>query len=209
MVCEAATANSTRARVTSIRADLNGGLKSALGQFAVDCGRYPTTLEGLSALINCPTNISQRRWRGPYLDPAEIPQDPWGNVYVYRCPGIHNTNSYDLYSCGYDGISKSGGDDLDDINNWDSGSPHGGNDFALNSGQLFFLKFRASIAFPVFLLILVLVPLLGAARLIASVFSQRVRDSIARHPTAHFIWFVVSLGAIFIFLSCMNHPSVR
>jgi hypothetical protein len=74
--------------------------------------------------------IPSGKWHGPYLD--KIPQDPWGNNYVYCCPGVHSTNGYELYSCGFDGISKSGGDDLDDINNWDPASPHGGNDEYLN-----------------------------------------------------------------------------
>lgn len=92
-------------------------LDTALQVFQVDCGRYPATSEGLSALIACPTNTSG--WRGPYLkDVVALPNDPWGHFYVYICPGVHNTNAFDLYSCGPDGISQSGGDDPDDINNW-------------------------------------------------------------------------------------------
>lgn len=49
--------------------------------------------------------------------------DPWDNPYVYHCPGIHNPDSFDLYCCGADGVSKSGGDDYDDVNNWDPLSP--------------------------------------------------------------------------------------
>lgn len=86
--------------------------------FSVDCGRYPTTAEGLNALITCPTDISPKLWKGPYLDSSKLLRDPWGHDFVYRCPGIHNTNAYDLYSKGPDGISKSDGDDPDDIGNW-------------------------------------------------------------------------------------------
>ncbi len=103
--------------------DMDTGIKIALDVFSNDCDRYPTTSEGFQALMVCPTNIPQERWHGPYLD--RIPKDPWNHNYVYRCPGIHNTIGIDLYSCGYDGISKSGGSDLDDINNWDPHSPHG------------------------------------------------------------------------------------
>ncbi len=86
--------------------------------FYVDCGRYPTTAEGFHALLTCPTNIPSKRWKGPYLDPATgVPLDPWNHEYVYRCPGIHNPNSYDLYSKGPDGIDN----DQDDIGNW---QPH-------------------------------------------------------------------------------------
>src|ERR1039457_5297653 len=114
---------SDRARLASAHADL-AGIKIAFDVFANDCGRYLTTSEGVSALFNCPTNFSSSRWRGPYLGRKTI--DPWCDAYVYRYPGIHHTNSFDLYSCGADGISESGGNDLDDINNWDADSPHGG-----------------------------------------------------------------------------------
>lgn len=53
-------------------------------------------------------------WHGPYLDPAEIPVDPWGNPYLYAYPGKHNPTGYDLWLAGPDG--KSGTDD--DIGNW-------------------------------------------------------------------------------------------
>ena len=86
-----------------------------LDMFKADCGRYPTTQEGLQALVVCPTNILQDRWR-QYFE--KIPTDPWGHPYVYLCPGKFNAISYDLYSFGPDGISKSGGNDLDDINNF-------------------------------------------------------------------------------------------
>jgi general secretion pathway protein G len=92
--------------------------ETGLGMFREDCGRYPTTTEGLAALITRPTGIPEGRWHGPYFD--HIPKDPWGHDYVYRCPGIHNTNRFDLYSCGPDGVTKSGGVDEDDIANWRS-----------------------------------------------------------------------------------------
>lgn len=82
--------------------------------FSNDCGRLPTTAEGFQALLTCPTNVSRNLWKGPYFDPPQIPLDPWDHEYVYRCPGIHNTNGYDLYSAGPDGIKG----DLDDIGNW-------------------------------------------------------------------------------------------
>jgi general secretion pathway protein G len=54
-----------------------------------------------------------QNWKGPYMK-NEIPKDPWGNDYIYECPGKHNPSSYDLMSMGPDG--KAGGDD--DIANW-------------------------------------------------------------------------------------------
>ena len=98
--------------------------KTALNMFDVECGRYPSTEEGLEALIRCPTNMPADKWRGPFLEGKTIPLDPWGHPYIYRCPGIHNTNNFDIYSCGPDGISKSGGDDEDDFNTWRRCLPH-------------------------------------------------------------------------------------
>jgi general secretion pathway protein G len=114
MLFGAAAPAAEEALTTRAQIEIQAGLKTAFDAFAVDCGRYPTTSEGFAAMIACPTNIPAARWHGPYFD--RIPRDPWGNEYVYRCPGVHNTNGFDSYSCGFDGISKSGGDDLDDIN---------------------------------------------------------------------------------------------
>jgi len=98
---------SERARVTAARADINGGIKSALGQYEVDNGFYP---KSLSDLITMPSNA--KNWHGPYLD--KLPTDPWGNPYVYYYPGKHTPNSYDLLSVGPD--DKEGTDD--DVGNW-------------------------------------------------------------------------------------------
>ena len=196
-----------QAPIAATRADLCGGIKSALECFSNDCGRYPTTSEGFKALLTCPTNIPVNKWRGPYFDPPQIPQDLWKHDYEYRCPGIHNTNGYDLYSRGFDGFSKSGGDDLDDINNWDPASPHGGNDYYLNARDLLIHKFLGSAAFPVFLFTFLSLSFLGGAGLIAATFSEPVRGSIARHPTMHatlIFCFLVLLAAILFFLSCVR-----
>jgi general secretion pathway protein G len=101
--------SSERARVTAAQADINGGIKSALGQYEVDNGFYP---KNLLDLITQPTNA--KNWRGPYFDSPKLPVDPWGNAYVYYFPGKHNGSSYDLLSVGSDG--KEGTED--DIGNW-------------------------------------------------------------------------------------------
>jgi general secretion pathway protein G len=98
-----------RARVTAAQADINGGIKSALGQYEVDNGFYPKSLQDL---IHQPGNA--KNWHGPYFDPAQLPIDPWQNPYIYYYPGKHNPTSYDLLSMGPDG--KEGTDD--DIGNW-------------------------------------------------------------------------------------------
>ena len=99
--------NSERARVTAASADINGGIKSALGAYEVDVGKYPS---GLQDLVTQPANA--KNWHGPYLD--TLPVDPWGDKYIYYFPGKHNPSSYDLLSAGPD--SKEGTDD--DIGNW-------------------------------------------------------------------------------------------
>ena len=91
----------------------------ALRTFHEDCGRYPSSAEGLAALITRPSDLPEGRWKGPYLDGDSIPSDRWGHPYAYYCPSTSTTNAYDLYSCGPDGVSKSQGSDPDDINVWD------------------------------------------------------------------------------------------
>ena len=73
-------------------------LQKALELFLVDYGRYPTTAEGLRALVRSPDSTN---WTGPYLSEARVPIDPWGRSYRYVAPGDHA--SYDLWSLGSDG----------------------------------------------------------------------------------------------------------
>src|SRR5271154_5606972 len=89
--------NSERARVTAATADINGGIKSALGQYEIDNGFYPRSLQDL---IVQPGNA--KNWHGPYFDPPKLQIDPWGNPYIYYYPGKHNQSSYDLLSAGPD-----------------------------------------------------------------------------------------------------------
>ena len=96
-----------RARITAAQADINGGIKSALGAYEVDVGFYPKSLQDL---LQQPQNA--RNWHGPYLE--KMPLDPWGNAYVYYYPGKHSAAGYDLLSIGPD--QKEGTDD--DIGNW-------------------------------------------------------------------------------------------
>jgi general secretion pathway protein G len=97
---------SEQARQTAAHADLSS-IKTALDAYEVDNGFYPKSLQ---ELIQQPNNA--RNWHGPYLE--TLPQDPWGNPYVYSYPGRHNPNGFDIYSVGPDG--KGGNDD--DIGNW-------------------------------------------------------------------------------------------
>lgn len=89
---------------------------TALDAFEVDNGYYPKGKNGLVDLVQPPQNAPN--WRGPYLKGNDIPVDPWGNPYVYECPGRNNPTSYDIMSMGADG--REGGDD--DITNWTQGN---------------------------------------------------------------------------------------
>ena len=175
--------------IISLKTDFSN-IRSALDAYADDCGHYPTTDEGLKALMYPPTSLTNGQWHGPYI--RNLTQDPWKHDYVYRCPGLYNTNDVDLYSCGFDGVSKSGGDDLDDINNW-SLSPPGGNDRYLN-------KFEQVKDSPLVLLSLLAVPFLNGVRLIIALFSKRVQASIARHPRAHSFWLALSVLSVGLFV---------
>ncbi len=79
--------------------------------FKLSIGRYPTTEEGLKALMAAPESLSDR-WKGPYV--RNIPLDPWGNPYQYRFPAVKSKDGYDVWSNGPDGQP----DTEDDIGNW-------------------------------------------------------------------------------------------
>ena len=94
------------------------GFGTALALYKLDNGTYPSTEQGLQALVEPPT-VGQlpRKWKeGGYLEKKQVPKDPWGNDYVYLSPGLHD--EYDLSSYGKDGVQ--GGDGRDaDINSWE------------------------------------------------------------------------------------------
>lgn len=86
---------------------------SALDLYFLDTGRYPSSSEGLTALVQRPGNA--QAWNGPYLKGGVVPNDPWGNAYVYRAPGQHGT--YDIVSYGADGQEGGSGTGTD-ITSW-------------------------------------------------------------------------------------------
>ncbi len=85
---------------------------NALGLFRFDIGRYPTSSEGMHALVISPGTSN---WSGPYLDKKALPKDPWNRDYKYRSPG--NQGEYDLWSLGADG-AEGGEKDNADITSW-------------------------------------------------------------------------------------------
>ena len=84
-------------------------LGAGLDLYHLEVGHYPTTEEGLKALVEQPAGAN--RWNGPYLKKKSIPADPWGNEYHYRSPGEHS--QYDLYSLGNDNMEGGEGENAD------------------------------------------------------------------------------------------------
>ena len=116
MVVPNITGRSEQARKTAARTDIDSNLTTALDLYHMDIGRYPTTEQGLDALLSAPSSSPvPAQWNGPYLKKKKDPKDPWGRLYVYAFPGTHNKEGYDLSSLGPDGIESS-----DDITNWES-----------------------------------------------------------------------------------------
>ena len=100
-----------KSEVKTARAQIVAFEKS-LEQYRLDVGAYPTTEQGLAALVARPSNVA--KWDGPYLAKA-VPLDPWGHAYLYKTPGDHGEIA--LSSLGRDG--QPGGEGLDaDIGNW-------------------------------------------------------------------------------------------
>ena len=95
----------SHAKVSTAHAQIES-LSSALDLYKLDIGRYPTSQEGLNALIvKQPTALN---WNGPYVKKANSLADPWGHPYVYVSPGRHG--EYDLSSNGADGETANGAD---------------------------------------------------------------------------------------------------
>lgn len=105
------------ARRTKAEIDI-GAISQALKLYKLDNGKYPSTDQGLLALVEPPSVGSlAKKWReGGYLDKKAVPKDPWDNDYVYICPGLHG--DFDLMSYGPDG--EPGGDaENADVNSWE------------------------------------------------------------------------------------------
>jgi len=105
------------ARITEAKVQIKN-FETALKLFKLDNGFYPTTEQGLEALVEKPVagQVPQKYREGGYLEQKKIPLDPWSNHYIYISPGIHG--DFDIISYGADG--KEGGEGKNaDINNWD------------------------------------------------------------------------------------------
>ena len=103
-----------QARATKAKADIQA-IETALTMFRLDNSKYPTTDQGLQALVVQPTDPSIRHWRpGGYIQ--RVSKDPWGNDYQYVYPGTHG-KEYDLFTLGSDG-QPGGEGTAADIGNW-------------------------------------------------------------------------------------------
>ena len=103
------------AQITKANADISA-IEDAMKFYRLDNFTYPSTEQGIEALITQPNDPTIRNWKqGGYLD--GMPTDPWGNPYLYLNPG--NNGEIDIYTLGRDG--RPGGEGIDaDIGNWDS-----------------------------------------------------------------------------------------
>lgn len=100
-----------RSQTKVARAQIEG-LAKALDLYRLEVGHYPSTEQGLQALVVAPSE--EPRWTGPYLQKS-VPQDPWGRNYIYRCPG--ENGEYDLLSLGKDGQPGGVGEDAE-VTSW-------------------------------------------------------------------------------------------
>jgi len=106
------------AQIKTTQLQVRESMRTALTAYRIAMGDYPSTAEGLQALVTAPASKADR-WHGPYVnEPAKIPVDHWGEQLQYAYPGTRNKSSYDLWSKGPDKQSGT----ADDIGNWDSGT---------------------------------------------------------------------------------------
>jgi general secretion pathway protein G len=102
------------ARKNAALTQIKSLFSTALDTYEADNGAYPTSAQGLQALVTQPgQGTDTKGWKGPYIK-GDVPKDPWGNEYIYRCPGTQNSTGYDLLSTGKDGREGT----EDDITNW-------------------------------------------------------------------------------------------
>ncbi len=113
MIVPRLSGRADQAKVSVAQSDINANISTALKLYQLDNGNFPSTEQGLNALLNKPsTGVSANNWNGPYLE--KNPIDPWGNPYKYKSPGTNNKSGYDLYSMGKDALEGT----EDDVKNW-------------------------------------------------------------------------------------------
>lgn len=101
---------SKKAKIKAAEAQISN-FKTSLNSYEMNVGEFPSTSQGLKALVERPSDVEEDDWEGPYMD--DIPKDPWNREYIYKSPGEHNKD-FDLSSMGPD--RQEGTED--DITNW-------------------------------------------------------------------------------------------
>lgn len=109
MVLPRLAGRSEQARTAAAKADISANIATALKLYELDNGQFPTTSEGLQALLTKPGTANN--WNGPYIEKEPI--DPWGRKYEYKSPGQNRLQDYDLFSLGRDAQPSE-----DDVTNW-------------------------------------------------------------------------------------------
>lgn len=114
MVLPRLMGRSDQARISAAKADVQVNIPTALKLYELDNGFFPSTEQGLQALLTKPTTQPlPENWNGPYLE--KKPVDPWNRTYQYLAPGVNRPHDYDLFSMGKNADPKKSDDD---INNW-------------------------------------------------------------------------------------------
>jgi general secretion pathway protein G len=111
MVLPRLVGRSDQAKKATAKVDIDTNIATALKLYNLDNDTFPTTDQGLSALLTKPGDENVQNWNGPYIE--RKPMDPWGRPYIYKSPGEHRPD-YDLYSYGKDGKESE-----DDVKNWE------------------------------------------------------------------------------------------
>ncbi len=106
------TGQSNKAKIAATELTIRN-TSTALKRYELTVGAFPTTSQGLEALIEKPSSIDESQWDGPYLDDEVIPTDAWNKPLSYRSPGDHKKD-FDLWSNGSDGQEGT----EDDVTNW-------------------------------------------------------------------------------------------
>lgn len=101
------------ARVAAAKANV-AQLETCIRRFQLNMDRYPSTEEGLKVLLDPPAD-AETKWKGPYV--TALKNDPWGNPFQYRSPGVQSKSGFDLWSRGADNADGGEGDNAD-IGNW-------------------------------------------------------------------------------------------
>ncbi|MCU0612517.1 MAG: type II secretion system major pseudopilin GspG [Candidatus Eisenbacteria bacterium] len=116
MVVPRFSGRARKAKIAAARTDVLLNIPAALDMYELDNGAFPTTEQGLGALIEPPsTEPLPPGWDGPYVRRPIVPKDPWGKPYLYRSPSPRKGLDYELISAGPDGVELT----TDDITNWE------------------------------------------------------------------------------------------